>query len=94
MKPTGNAAGVGGAASTATVPGPPTGTTTTGGGTTTTGTIQTGAASGAAPDSGAVVVPNTPGPASAGGPMSAELAKSESDGDVVFYMEEPRAGGK
>ncbi|XP_050092014.1 potassium voltage-gated channel subfamily KQT member 4-like [Anopheles aquasalis] len=94
MKPTGTGSGggpvTGGSSTTATVPGPATT------GTTTAGTMQSGAAAAAstAADSGAVAVaPNTPGPASAGGPMSAELAKSESDGDVVFYMEEPRSGG-
>nr|XP_049465538.1 potassium voltage-gated channel subfamily KQT member 4-like isoform X2 [Anopheles coluzzii] len=37
-------------------------------------------------DGGPLGTPNTPGGA-------ADLAKSESDGDVVFYMEEPRSAG-
>uniref|UniRef100_A0A182PCE1 Potassium channel voltage dependent KCNQ C-terminal domain-containing protein n=2 Tax=Anopheles epiroticus TaxID=199890 RepID=A0A182PCE1_9DIPT len=39
-----------------------------------------------ATDGGPLGTPNTPGGA-------AELTKSESDGDVVFYMEEPRSAG-
>lgn len=38
-------------------------------------------------DGGPLGTPNTPGGA-------ADLAKSESDGDVVFYMEEPRSAGR
>uniref|UniRef100_A0A182Q2S7 Potassium voltage-gated channel subfamily KQT member 1 n=1 Tax=Anopheles farauti TaxID=69004 RepID=A0A182Q2S7_9DIPT len=38
----------------------------------------------------ALGTPNTPGV----GGTSADLTKSESDGDVVFYMEEPRAAGR
>ncbi|KFB51342.1 AGAP011113-PA-like protein [Anopheles sinensis] len=59
---------------------------------------QTGGAAGAG--DGAAILgtsPNTPGGAtmggSGGGGPSGELAKSESDGDVVFYMEEPRPAG-
>ncbi|XP_058054862.1 potassium voltage-gated channel subfamily KQT member 4-like [Anopheles bellator] len=76
--------GAGAANAAATATGAPSQAVSAGGGAS--GTSGAGQASGT---DGAQAVPNTPGP----GPMSADLTKSESDGDVVFYMEEPRPAG-
>ncbi|XP_049288908.1 potassium voltage-gated channel subfamily KQT member 4-like isoform X2 [Anopheles funestus] len=57
------------------------------------GTAIAQTAVGGTQEGGPLGTPNTPGGATSGGGAAGDLTKSESDGDVVFYMEEPRSAG-
>ncbi|XP_052891838.1 potassium voltage-gated channel subfamily KQT member 4-like [Anopheles moucheti] len=57
------------------------------------GTALAQTAVGGAQEGGQLGTPNTPGGVTTGGGAAGDLTKSESDGDVVFYMEEPRSAG-
>uniref|UniRef100_A0A182M4I6 Potassium channel voltage dependent KCNQ C-terminal domain-containing protein n=1 Tax=Anopheles culicifacies TaxID=139723 RepID=A0A182M4I6_9DIPT len=57
------------------------------------GTALAQTAVGGTQEGGPLGTPNTPGGVATGGGATGDLTKSESDGDVVFYMEEPRSAG-